>query len=771
MDHPDFQRGSFNLNFIEDNPKLLEKRFTTASISSSDSDIETLGQKYDHLEGYLKYIANLAVNGHPASLGADANLVKTVNNHDVPAPSTKEIEAILAKKNISGAGEGLNAPHWRKILREHGPEALATAVRAHPNVLVTDTTWRDAHQSLLATRMRTHDLLKAAEATNTAFKGSSDVFSLEMWGGATFDVSYNFLKECPWERLEKLREAAPDMLFQMLLRGANAVGYTVYADNVVFEFCKQAYESGNDIFRVFDSLNYVENMSLGIRAAAASGGFVEAAICYTGDVTSTDPDNKYSLAYYLDYAQQLVDLGTHALAIKDMAGLLTPKAAHLLVSELRAKFPDVPIHVHSHDTAGMAVASMYAAAEAGADIVDGAIDAMSGLSSQPCLGALVAALGDKNNLDLDALQVLNEYWESVRHQYSPFEVQQLNAAIGSSVYKHEIPGGQYTNLLFQSKQLGLSGRFAEVKKAYKMANILLGDIPKVTPSSKVVGDLAQFIVGLKISPEELVENAATLPLPQSVVEYFQGALGPPPGGFPEPFRTNVLKGRPLKDGREKFEGRPGAELDDYDFKSAEANLKQAYGNDRITFKEVLSHALYPKVFKDFMEFEKTYGKGIIEKLPTHLFLRPLTVGEESHLHLGQGKDYYIRLAAIDNFNKDLGTRVVTLEVNGEKWFIRTPDIVTALESTSSSGGAAPKRREKKDPTEKGSLGTPMPGVIVAVTVEEGDEVQEGQTLFKLSAMKMETEIKAPIAGKVTRVTVEQNDSVEADDLLALIIQE
>ena len=439
MDHPEFQRGSFDLNFIEDNPKLLEKRFTTASIGASDSDLDTLGQKYDHIEGFLKYIANLAVNGHPTALGADPALVKSVNNNDVAAPSTKEIVSILAKKNMGG--EGLDAPHWRKILREHGPKALATAVRSHQNVLVTDTTWRDAHQSLLATRMRTADLLKAAEATNAAFKGSSDVFSLEMWGGATFDVCYNFLRECPWERLEKLRKAAPDMLFQMLLRGANAVGYTVYPDNVVFEFCKQAYESGNDIFRVFDSLNYIENMELGIRAASASGGFVEAAFCYTGDVTSNDPNNKYNLAYYLDYAQQLVDLGAHAIAIKDMAGLLTPKATKMLVSELRAMFPDVPIHLHSHDTAGMALASMYAGAEAGADIVDGAIDSMSGLSSQPCLGALVAALGDRNNLDLDCLQILNEYWESVRHQYSPFEVQQLNAAIGSSVYKHEIPGG------------------------------------------------------------------------------------------------------------------------------------------------------------------------------------------------------------------------------------------------------------------------------------------------------------------------------------------
>jgi len=667
------------------------------------------------------------------------------------------------KKNGNEVG---NPIHWRKTLREQGPKALAKAVRNHQNTLVTDTTWRDAHQSLLATRVRTADILKAAEATNTAFNGTSDVFSLEMWGGATFDVSMNFLRECPWDRLEKLRERTPDMLFQMLLRGANAVGYTVYPDNVVYDFCKQAYKSGNDIFRVFDSLNYIENMELGVKAAVASGGFVEATICYTGDVTSNDPENKYNLKYYLAFAEKLVELGAHALAVKDMAGLLTPKATTLLVTELRKKFPETPIHLHTHDTAGMGVASMFAGAEAGADIVDGAIDAMSGLSSQPCLGALVAALGEKNNVDLDALQVLNEYWESVRHQYSPFEVQALSAAIGSNVYKHEIPGGQYTNLLFQSKQLGLDGRFTEVKKAYALANKLLGDIPKVTPSSKTVGDLAQFITTTKISEEELVQSAAILPLPNSVVEYMQGALGPPPGGFSEPFRTNVLKGRPLKDGRDCFVGRPGSELPSYDFKSAEKNLKEAYGEKRITNKEVLSHALYPSVFKDYLAFEKTFGD--CSRLPTHMFLRPMTVGEESQLHLGQGKDYYIQLDHIDEFDEDLGTRTVTLEVNGENWFIRTPDIVTTEYSSDTSSGTSPKRREKKDPTNKGSIGTSMPGQIVAVNVEEYDEVKEGQTLFKLSAMKMETEIKAPMSGTITRLLAVQGDSVESDDLLAEI---
>jgi pyruvate carboxylase len=375
MDHPDFVKGSFDLNFIQDNPDLLKN--LPGTLSSPEIENQgTLGQKYDNIEGYLKYIANLAVNGHPKSLGADPALVRTVENHDVPAPKSSDITKILEKKKAAG-GDALTAPHFRKILRTQGAKALAKAVREHQNVLVTDTTWRDAHQSLLATRMRTADLLKAAEATNTAFN-VSDVFSIEMWGGATFDVSMNFLRECPWKRLEELRAAAPDMLFQMLLRGANGVGYTVYPDNVVYEFCKQAYESGNDIFRVFDSLNYIDNMELGIKAGVASGGFVEAAICYTGDVTSTDPNNKYNLEYYLDYAKKLVDLGTHALAIKDMAGLLTPRAITLLVSELRKAFPDVPIHLHTHDTAGMGVAAMFAGAEAGADIVDGAIDSMSG---------------------------------------------------------------------------------------------------------------------------------------------------------------------------------------------------------------------------------------------------------------------------------------------------------------------------------------------------------------------------------------------------------
>ena len=758
--HPDFVRGRFDLNFIENNPSLLDVQIVPHDPLDKKA-FRPSYQKLDDLEPYLKYIANIAVNGHPKILGADPEKSKIISLNDVAPPNLDAINDILSKKNT-----GLSSPHFRHILRQEGAKAMARAVRQHDRVLFTDTTWRDAHQSLLATRMRTIDMLKAAEATNRAYGGSQDVFSLEMWGGATFDVAMRFLHECPWRRLEALRAKVPDVCFQMLLRGANAVGYTAYPDNVVYAFCKQAYESGMDVFRVFDSLNDPENMRIGIEAAAASGGFVEAVLCYTGDVTKDVPGYKYNLDYYLTYADELMKMGAHALAVKDMAGLLTSRAAKVLISALRAKFPDTVIHVHSHDTAGAGVAAMIAAAEAGADIVDGAIDAMSGLSSQPCLGAIVSGVGpEQTNLDLDVLQQLNVYWESVRHMYLPFEVTELPSAIGSSVYKHEIPGGQYTNLLFQSKQLGLAGRFAEVKKAYTEANLVMGDIPKVTPSSKAVGDLAQFMLSMKLSSEELIANASTLPLPGSVIEYFQGALGVPPGGFPEVMRANVLKGRSLADGRSHFTGRPGAELPAYNFDASEVALKEAYGEARISFKDVLSHALYPDVFKGWMAWEKEYGA--IDELPTNVFIRPLKPGEEVLVNVAPGKDFYIRLAHIDNYNEDIGTRTVTLEVNGEKWFIRTPDTLTP-ELMAGTGGACKVRREKSDPTNKGSVGCSMPGVLVDCYVEVGQEVEEGQALFKLSAMKMESAILAPISGTVKRVLAEAGDNVEGDDLLAEI---
>jgi len=537
--------------------------------------------------------------------------------------------------------------------------------------------------------------------------------------------------------------------FQMLLRGANAVGYTNYPDNVVYKFCEQAHASGVDIFRVFDSLNYLDNLKLGVDAGLASGGFVEGAISYTGDVA--DPSKtKYDIDYYLKLADELVGMGVHSLAIKDMAGLLTPRASELLIGAIRKEHPDMPIHVHTHDTAGMGVASMLAAAKAGADVVDVATDAMSGLTSQPSLGAIVANLRGSEldtGLDPGALTPLNTYWENVRSLYVPFESGQLSTS--SDVYTHEIPGGQYTNLLYQSRQLGLTEKWPQIKATYAQANILLGDIPKVTPSSKVVGDLAQFMVSQNLSPEDVLTQAESLPFPDSVVQYFQGAIGIPPGGFPEPLRTKVLKGRE----GEVFDGRPGASLEAYNFAEAEQTLKAKYGDD-ITDEDVLSHALYPKVFEDWKDFEKIYGE--VAKLDTHLFLKPLQEGEEVDLELGAGQNYIVKIVSMPPPNAD-GIRQVIVEINGERWFVPITDHSVESDSTAREKAGAP-----------GTVGATMPGVIVDVKVKPGDMVKEGDKIAVLSAMKMETVIPAPSAGKIERVLVSSGDKVEGDDLLAVI---
>jgi len=443
----------------------------------------------------------------------------------------------------------------------------------------------------------------------------------------------------------------------MLLRGANAVGYTNYPDNVVFKFCEEAKQSGIDIFRVFDSLNYLENMKIGVEAAGAAGGFVEGAMSYTGDVA--DPKRgKYTLDYYLDLGRKLVDMGVHSLAIKDMAGLLTPRATTMLVSALRAQHPDIPIHVHTHDTAGSGVASMIAAAQAGADVVDAAIDAMSGLTSQPSLGAIVANMRGTSldtGIDMSSIAPLNNYWENVRQVYAPFESGQLSGS--SDVYLHEIPGGQYTNLLYQSRQLGLTDKWPEIKKKYAEANFVLGDIPKVTPSSKVVGDLAQFMVSQGLNMHSVVEQADTLAFPESVVQYLRGDIGIPPGGFPEPLRSKVLKSRGLS----PVAGRPGASLKPYNFDVAEVQLKEKYGDKYITNKDVLSHALYPNVFIDWKNYEVVYGQ--VGQLPTHLFLNPLEEGNEVELQLDEGRAYIIRCLSIGSVDAD-GRRLVSFEVNG-----------------------------------------------------------------------------------------------------------
>ncbi|XP_052353763.1 pyruvate carboxylase, mitochondrial-like [Oncorhynchus keta] len=640
---------------------------------------------------------------------------------------------------------------FRDVLLREGPEGFAKAVRAHSGLLLMDTTFRDAHQSLLATRVRTHDLKKIAPYVSHNF---NNLFSLENWGGATFDVAMRFLYECPWKRLQELRTLVPNVPFQMLLRGANAVGYTNYPDNAVFKFCEVAKENGMDIFRVFDSLNYLPNMILGMEAAGRAGGVVEAAISYTGDVS--DPmRQKYSLAYYVKLTEELMKAGTHVLCIKDMAGLLKPESSRILISALRDRYPDVPIHVHTHDTAGAGVAAMLACAEAGADVVDVAVDSMAGMTSQPSMGAMVACTkGTKldTGIALEKVFDYSEYWEVTRGLYAPFDCTATMKSGNADVYENEIPGGQYTNLHFQAHSMGLGNKFKQVKKSYSEANKLLGDLIKVTPSSKIVGDLAQFMVQNNLTREEVEEKADELSFPLSVVEFLQGHIGIPHGGFPEPFRTRVLKSLP------RIEGRPGATLPPLDFDALEAGLRTLHTHD-ITQEDVMSAAMYPKVFQEYKEFTGSFGP--VDCLSTRLFLDGPKIAEEFQVEIERGKTLHIKALAVGDLNKT-GQRGVFFELNGQLRSVLVKDNVAMKEM---------KFHPKALKSVRGQVGAPMPGKVIEVKVEPGQKVEKGQPLCVLSAMKMETVVNSPLTGVVTVIHVNTDTSLEGDDLILEITAE
>lgn len=700
LSNPVFQAGQCYTKFIDDTPELF-----------------TISQSQDRANKMLEYIGNIVVNDPTAG----QKLYETPRFPDVP--------------------EGDPKPGLKQYLDQNGPEALSKWVLDQKKLLVTDTTCRDAHQSLLATRMRTRDMVKCAPAMA---KILADCFSLEMWGGATFDVAYRFLNESPWERLDWLRREIPNIPFQMLLRGSNTVGYTSYPDNVVREFVRLSAEGGIDVFRIFDSLNWLPSMEVAIDEALKQNKFVEGTICYTGEITDTS--RNYTLKYYVDMAKELQKMGCHSVAIKDMSGLLKPYSAKVLVSGLKDAL-DIPVHLHTHDTTGNQVATTLMAAEAGVDIADLAISSMSSLTSQPSMNAVVAALEGQERdtgLSMMDLQKLTDYWADVRERYVDFE-SDLKTPV-TDIYRYEIPGGQYTNLKPQVESLNLGHRFLEVKEMYKKVNDMLGDIVKVTPSSKMVGDLAIFMVQNDLTPENIVEKGAALSYPDSVVSYFKGMMGQPAWGFPKDLQKIVLKGE------EPISVRPGALLPPADFEAAKEHLRKVCGYEP-SERDVISWLTYPKVLEDYFKNRAEYG--YITRLGSHVYFHGLAVGETNRVNIEDGKTLVIKYLGLGDANED-GTRVVQFELNGMRREINVQD---------KHAKASVHAVEKADPDDPMQVGASIPGAVSKVLVKKGDEVKENDVLLIIEAMKMETSVVARADGVVGEVKVEAGDSVVAGQLL------
>ena len=673
----------------------------------------------------LTYIADITVNGHPE-----------VQGRALPPPDLKPARAPKVPLETPPAGT-------KTLLDEKGPQAVADWLAAQKHVLITDTTMRDGHQSLLATRMRSHDMIKVAPAYAHMLP---KLFSVECWGGATFDVAYRFLQECPWQRLRDLRAAMPNVMTQMLLRGANGVGYTNYPDNVVQFFVKQAAETGVDVFRVFDSLNWVENMRVAMDAVLENNKVLEGTVCYTGDIL--DPDRaKYDLKYYVAMGKDLRDAGAHLLGLKDMAGLLKPNAAAMLVKTLKEEV-GLPIHFHTHDTSGAAIATIMEAVRAGVDAVDAAMDALSGNTSQPTLGSVVEGLRfteRDTGLDMAAIREISNYWEAVRGQYAAFESDLKGGA--SEVYLHEMPGGQFTNLKEQARSLGLETRWHEVAQTYADVNQMFGDIVKVTPSSKVVGDMALVMVSQGLTRADVEDTKSDVSFPDSVIDMMKGNLGQPPGGWPKKIQKKILKDE------KAFTDRPGLKAAPIDIDQARKDLAAKFEDTVFDDEDLNGYLMYPKVFTDYATRHETYGP--VRTLPTRTFFYGMEPGEEITAEIDPGKTLEIRLQAVGETQED-GDVKVFFELNGQPRTIRVPNRDAKAKTVA---------RPKAELGNPNQIGAPMPGVVATMVAQVGKKVKEGDLLLTIEAMKMETGLHAERDATVKAVHVQAGGQIDAKDLL------
>lgn len=706
LNHKQFRQGKCDTSFIATTPELF-------NIPKSQNKELKL----------LKFLGDKAVN-------------ETHGNK--PSFERPVVPTFTKPDTLSGT---------RDILLKEGPKGLADWVLQQDKLLITDTTMRDAHQSLMATRMRTIDMERIAPAYAVLGK---DLFSLEMWGGATFDTSYRFLKESPWERLATLREKIPNILFQMLLRGANAVGYKNYPDNVIRAFVRESAQAGIDVFRIFDSLNWIKGMEIAIDEALKTDAVVEGCICYTGDIMDKSR-TKYTLDYYIRMAKELENLGCHMLGIKDMSALLKPQAAYTLITALKSEI-SIPIHLHTHDTSGNGIATALIAAQAGVDIVDAAFNSMAGLTSQPALNSIVAAAVNTKRdtqMNVDNLQKLSNYWDNVRPIYSKMET---GLKFGTAeIYKYEIPGGQYSNLKPQVESFGLGHKFEAVKDMYKTVNDMLGDIVKVTPSSKAVGDMAIFMVQNDLTPENIYEKGKDIDFPDSIVSYFEGMMGQPEGGFPEKLQKLVLKDR------KPITCRPGELLPDEDFEAIQKHLQQEFGL-KGTLQEILSYALYPKVYETYLKEREEQGD--FRYMSSEVFFHGLAEGEENEVALAEGVTLSVKLIEIKWADTD-GNRQVIFEVNGNRRSITVSD--KSVQTAQAAQGKL--MADENNPYE---IGANIPGILVKILVKEGDTVAENQPIAVLEAMKMETNVLSSVAGSVKSVVAKENQQVEAGELIAVI---